>query len=294
MVLADAHRKDTLRRMRAAIFHDANRNEFGVRLPDGRILYRPTHSEAIALWYGEDARQRPGMTTVPGQTPGEEKAQQPRRKMRRPVEAVDPESGEVRHRFNCAADAERAGFRLDCIHAAPRGKVKTHAGWLWRYAGDPVPPQPLPQPPAQIHPLPQLQSEGAPSNDPVRASERTGRRHGARSVERSIQKQAKSATVSIGSPMPREQASHASASMPCFVDGEEHMLGCSGDTAAPIGWAYSRHRNKGRQKNDRRMSNSSSVSPSRICRPQCRWPNFGTASRSNFQTGLAITLTHTC
>ena len=147
VVLADAHRKDTLRRMRAAIFHDANRNEFGVRLPDGRILYRPTHSEAIALWYGEDAQQRPGMTTVPGQTAGEEKAQQPRRKMRRPVEAVDPESGEVRHRFNCAADAERAGFRLDCIHAARRGKVKTHAGWLWRYAGDPVPPQPLPQSP---------------------------------------------------------------------------------------------------------------------------------------------------
>ena len=58
-VLADAHRKDTLRRMRAAIFHDANQNEFGVRLSDGRVLYRPTHSEAIALWYAEDA-QNPG------------------------------------------------------------------------------------------------------------------------------------------------------------------------------------------------------------------------------------------
>ena len=128
-VLADAHRKDTLRRMRAAIFHDANQNEFGVRLSDGRVLYRPTHSEAIALWYAEDARTpttpRPEQTRKPANrpipTPKTAAWKGPKQRYR-PIEAVDPTTGEVRHRFPSFDAIRAAGFNANCVWYVLAGK----------------------------------------------------------------------------------------------------------------------------------------------------------------------------
>ncbi len=152
-VLADAHRKDILRRMRAAIFHDAKRNEFGVRLPDGRTLYCPTHSKAIALWYAEDARQLPGLTNVPSPASGKDEAKKnvPVRtggRPKRPIEAIDPQTGEVRLHFDSTAAAGRAGFTVTSIQAVLHGRrgAKQHAGLLWRYSSANPDPKPPPHP----------------------------------------------------------------------------------------------------------------------------------------------------
>ena len=146
-VLADAHRKDTLRRMRTAIFHDANQNEFGVRLSDGRVLYRPTHSEAIALWYAEDARtpatprpeqtRKPANRLIPTPKTAAWKGPKPRH---RPIEAVDTPTGEVRHRISSFDAIRAAGFNANCVWYVLAGKRRTHGGLTWRNAMPAPPP----------------------------------------------------------------------------------------------------------------------------------------------------------
>jgi hypothetical protein len=130
-VLADAHRKDTLRRMREAIFHDAHREEFGVRLSDGRVLYRPTHSEAIALWYAEDARAPAAREREQARKPAARKGPE---RHQRPIEAVDLTTGEVRHHFSNVDAIRAAGFNAKCVSDVLAGRQRTHRGLSWRDA----------------------------------------------------------------------------------------------------------------------------------------------------------------
>lgn len=61
-----------------------------------------------------------------------------RRKMidsmpKKPVEAIDPETGKRALYFNSTHDAGRAGFDPSNVVKCCRGKYKTHAGLIWRY-----------------------------------------------------------------------------------------------------------------------------------------------------------------
>lgn len=51
----------------------------------------------------------------------------------KPVEALDPKSGQRALYFKSASDAERAGFHQGHISECCLGKQKTHAGLIWRY-----------------------------------------------------------------------------------------------------------------------------------------------------------------
>ena len=147
LVLTDAHRKDTLRRLREAIFHDPSRDEFGVRFPDGRILYRPSHAEAVALWYAEDARtpvtleleQTRKPTIQPACAPQTTARKSPKRSPR-PVEAIDPTTGEVRHHFSDVATTYVAGFNANAVYNVLAGRQRTHRGLVWRDAMPESPP----------------------------------------------------------------------------------------------------------------------------------------------------------
>ena len=54
-------------------------------------------------------------------------------KIRKPVEAVDPESGQRALYFKSTTDAERAGFDQGHVSACCNGKRKTHYGYYWRF-----------------------------------------------------------------------------------------------------------------------------------------------------------------
>lgn len=51
----------------------------------------------------------------------------------KPVEAVDPESGQMAFCFRSTMDAGRAGFDYSNIAKCCNGKRKTHCGLIWRY-----------------------------------------------------------------------------------------------------------------------------------------------------------------
>lgn len=147
-VLEALHKRAELDDLRKAVFHDPATNSYGVRVPDGRILYRPTRHEAIDLWYNNHAQQ-----IVSGNVPAVPKKRETVRKTRppkpeppkktrqenhhktRPIEAIDPKTKEVRHQFNSIRDAELAGFRRSCIDRVLAGQVNTHAGLVWQDRG---------------------------------------------------------------------------------------------------------------------------------------------------------------
>jgi hypothetical protein len=52
----------------------------------------------------------------------------------RPVEAIDPATGEVVQRFASQADAARAGFIAPMISACLNGRAKQTGGYQWRWA----------------------------------------------------------------------------------------------------------------------------------------------------------------
>lgn len=56
-----------------------------------------------------------------------------RRKMSRPVEAIDPETGLRVYYFESINAAGRAEFSSGCICKCCQGKSKTHKGLIWRY-----------------------------------------------------------------------------------------------------------------------------------------------------------------
>jgi hypothetical protein len=138
-VLEAAHQKSVLNRLTKATFYDENREAWGVRLPDGRVLYRPTHFEIITLWYEEDARShapeiKPCITAVQAQGPGKTRPQKLHGgRPGRAVDAIDPRTGEIRHRFETVAAAGEAGFDRRSIHLVLAGEYRTHGGFLWRY-----------------------------------------------------------------------------------------------------------------------------------------------------------------
>lgn len=49
------------------------------------------------------------------------------------VEAIDPSSGIVIHRFISTSEAQRHGFASSHISNCCRGKEKTHKGFTWKY-----------------------------------------------------------------------------------------------------------------------------------------------------------------
>lgn len=51
----------------------------------------------------------------------------------KPIEAVDPVSGEVVHRFSNSREAQRSGFNRGNISNCCRGILKTSQGFIWRY-----------------------------------------------------------------------------------------------------------------------------------------------------------------
>lgn len=53
--------------------------------------------------------------------------------MSKAVEALDPISGNILHRFPSAMEAQRNGFDQGAISNCCRGVRKTHKGFLWRY-----------------------------------------------------------------------------------------------------------------------------------------------------------------
>ena len=57
----------------------------------------------------------------------------PAKAMSKPVEAIDPESGQRVLYFKSARDAERAGFDHSNISKCCKGKIKTNKGYIWRY-----------------------------------------------------------------------------------------------------------------------------------------------------------------
>lgn len=56
-------------------------------------------------------------------------------KLSKPVEAIDPSTGEVVLEFPSMMEAQRKGFVATCISACCRGKkwYRTHKGYIWRY-----------------------------------------------------------------------------------------------------------------------------------------------------------------
>lgn len=52
----------------------------------------------------------------------------------KPVEAIDPQTGRVVHRFKSTRDAGRAGFNQGHVAECCRGERKNHAGLIWRFA----------------------------------------------------------------------------------------------------------------------------------------------------------------
>lgn len=56
----------------------------------------------------------------------------------RAVEQVDADGAVIR-RFGSAMDAVRAGFNAACICECCRGTQRTHGGFRWRFAGEPLP-----------------------------------------------------------------------------------------------------------------------------------------------------------
>lgn len=51
----------------------------------------------------------------------------------KPVEALDPESGQRVFYFKSTNDASRAGFHQGHVSECCTGKHKTHSGYIWRY-----------------------------------------------------------------------------------------------------------------------------------------------------------------
>ena len=64
----------------------------------------------------------------------------PRFEKRRPVEAVDPTTGDVRHSFPYVTAAAAAGFDRSGVQKAIAGKRKTYRGLAWRYSPTSAPP----------------------------------------------------------------------------------------------------------------------------------------------------------
>jgi hypothetical protein len=58
-ILTTAHRRSELARLNAAVFCDPGGKGYGVRMNDGRILYRPLRQEVVALWYDDNAQVAP-------------------------------------------------------------------------------------------------------------------------------------------------------------------------------------------------------------------------------------------
>lgn len=57
------------------------------------------------------------------------------------VVALDPKTGIVVAEFPSTREAQRRGFNASTISACCRGKLKTHHGLVWRYAGEPYIPE---------------------------------------------------------------------------------------------------------------------------------------------------------
>lgn len=51
----------------------------------------------------------------------------------KPVQAINPSTGEVVLEFPSIIEAERKGFNQGNIYSCCRGKRKTHKGYMWRY-----------------------------------------------------------------------------------------------------------------------------------------------------------------
>lgn len=54
----------------------------------------------------------------------------------KPIEAVDPASGEIIYSFHSSKEAGRNGFDGSHIISCCKGKRKTHKGLVWRYKED--------------------------------------------------------------------------------------------------------------------------------------------------------------
>lgn len=61
-----------------------------------------------------------------------------KRTLSKPVEALDPESGQRVLYFKSTMDAKRSGFSSGHISECCRGKKKTHHGYIWRYINEEV------------------------------------------------------------------------------------------------------------------------------------------------------------
>lgn len=54
-------------------------------------------------------------------------------KTSKPVQAINPDTGEVAMEFPSTKEAGRNGYNHSNVGACCRGKVKTHRGYIWRY-----------------------------------------------------------------------------------------------------------------------------------------------------------------
>ena len=144
VVQVTANKRIELARLNNDVKFVPTRNEYVVRLKNQRTLYRPTQAEAIALWYATPECERrdfePGAPAeeVPATTPAipAKATKEPNRPLaqgRRALEAFDPVTGEIRHKFNSIDEAQAQGFAPSCIYNVLRGKVSTHAELGWRY-----------------------------------------------------------------------------------------------------------------------------------------------------------------
>lgn len=59
----------------------------------------------------------------------------------KPVQAIDSKTGVVIVEFPSMIEAQRHGYSVVCISLCCNGKLKTHHGLVWRYAGDPYIPE---------------------------------------------------------------------------------------------------------------------------------------------------------
>jgi hypothetical protein len=144
-ILTTAHRRMELARLNAAVFCDPGGKGYGVRMSDGRILYRPMRQEVVALWYDDNAQVAPA-ASAQVQTASDAKARRIRRN--RPnycnghLEAVCLKTGAVRFTFANVAEAVGKGFCESRIYHAINGRSPHHHHLAWRHVpGRHIPPR---------------------------------------------------------------------------------------------------------------------------------------------------------
>ena len=140
-VLTEAQRRSELKRLCDAVFFDENREQWGVRLPDGRILHRPARSAVVNLWYEEERRRRQSEPSAadaerPTVPPAAGVAAPPKQRLSHTkfarIEAFDPETGGATRTFDGIQSAVRQGFSRTSVYSALKGKLKTYKGYGWR------------------------------------------------------------------------------------------------------------------------------------------------------------------